>query len=219
MDKAPEPLKFNNELELFVYLFIAELKKRKEDAFGNGAEPKIEVPDPNLYRAVYTIAKTGETVTIKFLEVLGAIKIYVYDTTCSKFLSLNINVQRFLKPKIRNAYVIDTEAKLRSYFHRELLLQKLRDLFNCRILNKLRASEQPEKPLSLATLSKNHIIVIGSFLRRKELLRFLSINSDFYKNYCCNNEFWMGIYHKRFRKSGFKVDQIAWKLTYLNKIK
>lgn len=218
MDKAPEVLKFTSNIELFVYLFVQELMKTKDAAFSS-KEVKIESSDPNQYRAICPVGNTGEVVTVKFFELLGAVKVYVYDSTSSTFLSLNINVSRFLKPRVRNAFTIDSDKKLISYFHKELLLQKLRDLFNCRILNKLRSNERPEKAVQLSTLSKNHIIMIGSFLRRRDLLRFLSINSDFYKNYYSNNEFWMGLYHRRFRKSGFKIDQIAWKLTYLNKIK
>ena len=195
-----------NKLELLAFLFEKEVREKvKLDVW-------TERVDCNCYK-IRVRTGEGKEIQIKILQILDGVTVF-FSMEPARFYSLNLSLPLFLAFSTRNAYRIEN---IDSYFKKGAK-QKLLDLFQVRIINKLNPNIN-EKKWHFLDISESLLSRICVFLDRKSLWALIRMNQEIYKRFFIRNEFWEGVYHSRFRKTGFKTNMIIWKEAYINKIK
>jgi len=172
----------------------------------------IHEADANYYQ-ILVKEKDQVKFKLKIIQIIKAIKIILYELETGRSWGLVLSLEKFFRPMLRNSILIDKTRRFEDYFLKGRH-QKFGDLLKCRITNRMK--EQHEEK-SIMKLSKNEIVNVCKYLKKKDIFNLLRTNSFFYTKYFSDNNFWMTLYHTRFKKTGFKIDQINWKTAFLNK--
>jgi len=153
---------------------------------------------------------------IKLLQILDAVKILITDLPNSRSSSFYINLKTFLAPKVRNSYKITQDEEIPKFFQRGRW-ESYKNLIECRIIKFI--DPKPEPTLFILALPTELFLSIAQYLNKNDLLNMMMLNTGVHEKLNKDARFWMNLYHKRFRKTGFKLHIVNWKSAYLKKIK
>jgi len=202
-----ENIEISNKLEFLAFLFLRTLREKLNLAEKETLLMKI---DCNYYKIMLKVEKSNE-IQIKMLQILDAGSVF-FAMEPSRFYNFTINFNNFFNPQIKNSYKLEnSEIYFKKGGKRRLL-----DLFEIRILNKLKNNE---KKWQFVDIMENLLARIVVFLDRKSLWALIRTNQELYKRFFQRNEFWEGVYHCRFKKTGFKTNLVVWKEAFINKMK
>lgn len=197
---------FANKIEIINYLLEKTLKN--QTIFDKDYKVFIKKIDGNLYH--FFIKSEKNEIIIKILQILETISIF-FVLEPQRFYTLKLNLKTFFAPQLRNTYNID---KLDVYFKKGAK-QKLIDLFEIRIINKFKI----KKTWNFNEIDANLLLKIASFLDLKSLWGLIRVSQEINKRFFENNEFWYSLYQSKFKKTGFKLNLLNWKLAYINEMK
>lgn len=197
---------FANKIEIVNYLLVNTLKNKS--IFDEDCNVSIRKIDGNLYNLYIKTLKSE--IIIKILQILETVSIY-FVLEPQRFYSLKISLKTFFAPKLRNTYNID---KLDIYFKKGAK-KKLIDLFEIRIINKFKN----KKKWNFNEIDANLLLKIVAFLDLKSLWGLIRVSQEINKRFFENNEFWYSLYESKFKKTGFKLNFLNWKLSYINEMK
>lgn len=149
---------------------------------------------------------------MKVLQILRAIKIFIYDFIRESAGSLVISIDKFFKPMLRNSIMIDQNRHLHDYFQKGRF-QKLGDLLKCRVVARIKGKGDPS---NLLRLPRFELLSICKYLKKRDIYNLLRTNSQLYQ-INDDSRFWNQLYHTRFKRTGFKIEQINWRSVFLDK--
>ncbi|KAL4511942.1 hypothetical protein ABPG72_012787 [Tetrahymena utriculariae] len=179
----------------------------------------VEEINPDFYRI-----KIQELVLLKVIQISHFIKIFCAKTPSNSVIEINLNINSFFKRYLSNCITLDDTKIIQQFLNLDIY-SRLLNIFDSRIYLMLN-SEQISQNLLLnqrnfiICMSINTILLrVCKFLKKKDLLNFLTLNYKSNKNYANNKEFWYQLYSSKYGKSGFKLNQLDWKKVYLQKIK
>lgn len=196
-----------SKLEVLAFLFEREAKNKV-----GGVDVYTEKIDGNYYK-IRIRNGVGKEIQIKILQILEGVTVFFYMEP-ARFYNLNISLPFFFSFATRNAFRIEN---IDNYFKKGAK-QRLLDLFQVRIINKINPGIN-DKKWNFLDISENLLAKICVFLDAKGIWALVRSNQEIYKRFFIRNEFWEGVYHSRFRKTGFKTNIVLWKEAYINKIK
>ena len=197
-----------SKLEVLAFLFENEAKNK----VGVGLDIFTEKIDCNCYK-IWIKNAEGKGIQIKILQILEGVTVF-FSLEPARFYNLNISLPFFFNFATRNAFRIEN---IDNYFKKGAK-QRLLDLFQVRIINKINPGIN-DKKWHFLDISENLLAKISVFLDSKTLWALIRSNQEIYKRFFIRNEFWEGVYHSRFKKTGFKTNMVLWKEAYINKIK
>jgi hypothetical protein len=159
--------------------------------------------------------------SIKILQILNVIIIYLYEKKCNRYHRIKFNIDEYFRRQQKNWIDIKDITEMDSWFVNEEREKKFQNLLSLRIIKNLNTSNsliKKDEP-RIMTLSDHLVVKILGYLLTKDLLNFLSLNMKIYRSYHQNNEFWMILHNKKFKKTGFGVSKLDWKTIYIKKMK
>ena len=205
------PLELYSDLELIIFMIKDFINNKKLDF-----HLQIKKIDCNHYILLIKRPSSNEALfKIRLLQILEAIKIFIVDVSLGKSMSFYISMNKFLLPKVRNAYTIN-EKKETAHFFQRGRYDILNKLIEYRILCFIKPIVQEK--LNLLDMPTPYLIMIARYLGKRDLLNFLMVNTKVHDNLDKDYQFWMRLYHMKYRRTGFKSDIVNWKSIYLSKL-
>ena len=204
-------LELSSDLELLIFIIKDFIISKKLDF-----DLQTQKIDCNHCILLIKGRDSHETLfKIRLLQILEAIKILVVDMLKEKSTSFYISLNGFLLPKVRNAYKINERRETAQFFQRGRY-ENLINLIEYRIIRFMKPIV--EEKLNLLDFPMPYLVMITRYLGKGDLLNFLMVNTKAHNNLDKDYQFWMRLYHMKFKRTGFKSNMLNWKSVYLSKL-